>query len=198
MSNDKTRMKEADLCEEFMTFANEQGWTCYPESCGFDIFLERNGVQIGVEAKLKMNLKVVSQAVGRLVPEDRGCNPHFRTVLVPFDQPRYPEVLSRLKVWTFQSMNPAWYKKSAGRGCVLLESKDPVYEYQNWVWAAKNRCSVPEYVPLVPAGVSGPVQLTPFKINMMKLFFIMMHYNGGNMRRPGFRSTNLSNRCYFE
>ncbi|MCF5956408.1 hypothetical protein L2236_24665, partial [Xanthomonas perforans] len=54
---------EAQLCEVFIRDMNAQaGWTCYPETAGFDILaVHDSGRQIGIEAKLALNAKVADQ-----------------------------------------------------------------------------------------------------------------------------------------
>ncbi|MBA4913889.1 hypothetical protein H2N59_12065 [Pseudomonas aeruginosa] len=46
---------EAELCAAFIDeFNRVPGWTCYPETAGFDILVvHEDGRQIGVEAKLQ-------------------------------------------------------------------------------------------------------------------------------------------------
>ena len=52
--------KESDLCAAFLASLPE-GWTAYPETAGFDILLGRevDGFQIGIQAKLRLNAKVI-------------------------------------------------------------------------------------------------------------------------------------------
>jgi hypothetical protein len=56
---------EAVLCDYFIAEANAvAGWTCYPETGGFDVLLVHDsGRQIGVEAKLQLNTKVAEQVL---------------------------------------------------------------------------------------------------------------------------------------
>lgn len=51
--------KESELCDLYIRdFNNVSGWTCYPETAGFDILVvHQDGRQIGVEAKLSLNRK---------------------------------------------------------------------------------------------------------------------------------------------
>ncbi|TIU81425.1 MAG: hypothetical protein E5W01_20510, partial [Mesorhizobium sp.] len=55
---------EAALCAAFIARLPKD-WTAYPETAGFDILLVRgaDGAQIGVEAKMTLNAKVLMQAV---------------------------------------------------------------------------------------------------------------------------------------
>ena len=68
--------READLCADFISIVDKTGdWICYPETAGFDILLQRKAddVQIGVEAKLKLNAKVIARM---LVSQWDGAGSH--------------------------------------------------------------------------------------------------------------------------
>lgn len=65
--------KESDLCAAFIAAVSRPAeryeierdrWVVYPETADFDILLRReaDGAQIGIEAKLRLNAYVVSQA----------------------------------------------------------------------------------------------------------------------------------------
>ena len=79
-SNTINRTNEAALCAAFIE-ALPKEWTAYAETAGYDIVLVGpGGVQIGVEAKLTLNAKVLAQIIdGR-----KYCRPgpDFRAVLV--------------------------------------------------------------------------------------------------------------------
>src|SRR5271165_6454361 len=74
---------ESGLCAAFIKAAQER-WTCYAETEGWDILAVRkdNGVQLGIEAKLTLNAKVVRQALPARY-DHAVVGPHFRAVLVP-------------------------------------------------------------------------------------------------------------------
>ncbi len=79
-------IKESDLCAAFtQAVARDLDWTAFNETAGFDILLVRkDGIQIGIEAKLKLNAKVVTQALPRWLGVEYGAiGPHYRAVLVP-------------------------------------------------------------------------------------------------------------------
>lgn len=80
---EKAFEREVDLCAEFIK-ALPPGWTSYAECCGHDILLVRHadGLQIGVQAKLRLGLEVVCQAM------EKGYSytvngPDCRAILVP-------------------------------------------------------------------------------------------------------------------
>lgn len=51
----RDKISETELCAKFIAIANDCGWTAYPEFADFDIVLVRDGLQIGVHAKLRFN-----------------------------------------------------------------------------------------------------------------------------------------------
>ena len=81
----ETFTREVQLCSAFIA-ALPEGWVPYAETGSFDILLVRalDGFQIGIQAKLRLNAKVIRQACegGRaatvMVP-----NPDCHAILVP-------------------------------------------------------------------------------------------------------------------
>ena len=55
---------ETELCNGFISCL-PQDWTAYAETAGWDILLaNKDGTQIGVQAKLRFNMAVLEQAIG--------------------------------------------------------------------------------------------------------------------------------------
>jgi len=175
-------LRETDLCEEFMATAVDAGWTCYAESCGFDILLTRGEVQIGVEAKLHMNLEVIGQAFGERGGFEKTRTPHFRAILVPYNKSGTRAVTHALKLWVFEGKSESEWRRARGRGIDFLYAEDVLTGYPHYVWEAPKRMVLPEFVPRVPAGVPSPVQLTKWKISMLRMLADMM--NNGFMTSP--------------
>ena len=77
---------EAALCAQFIELIDKRIWTPYAETQGWDILLVRrvDGFQIGIQAKLSLNIDVIAQAI-----ESSGhwsataAGPDCRAVLVP-------------------------------------------------------------------------------------------------------------------
>ena len=61
---------EAALCQAFVEWAAPQGWIAYAETAGWDLLLVApSGHQMGVQAKLSLNAKVIAQAAAsNLIP----------------------------------------------------------------------------------------------------------------------------------
>lgn len=173
---------EADLCAAFIASLPE-GWKVYPESCGFDMVLveDATGVQIGVEAKLTLNVKVLQQVLqgeSRVLP-----GPDYRAVLVGKTVGDMPWIARMLDVVvivpTLGAHHPKHLKRKRGvRGPILpfLDIGDLPGEGSDWgrdvPWGYRapiSRLVLPEYVPNVPAGVPAPMTLSPWKIQAIKM-----------------------------
>jgi hypothetical protein len=168
-------MTETELCQNFMMAAESYGWTCYPETSGWDILLVRDEVQIGVQAKLRANVKVVAQCLpdmywwGRkLSPSVRRTvvkrGPRFRTVLVPRKTTAYQtlrdlsNVCQALGIWVFTDDMFGWYLLEVG------SAVQPDYD-----WQPEKPEWLPDFVPQVPAGAASPLQLTSWKQSALRL-----------------------------
>ena len=155
---------EAELCSAFIQWASREGWRCYPETAGFDILLvDANGWQIGIEAKLRMNLKVISQALPKYSAE---IGPDHRAVLVPSLQSELREICGYLGIEIFYCVT----RNTDRRSSLHYFSRDTRWLHDAMFdWNPRQRCGVPEYMPDVPAGVPSPVQLTSWKIAALKV-----------------------------
>jgi hypothetical protein len=163
--------RESDLCAAFIS-ALPKDWTAYPETGGFDILLVRtDGFQIGVEAKLKLNTKVILQAVEdcRHYYIDRP-GPDCRAVLVPEAHNSDLAALCRMlcvTVVTYRSPEPHVLRSAIWPELPSLEDR-----YWNDSWyelAPAKRLSLPEWIPDVTAGSSAPVALTDWKVRAIKM-----------------------------
>lgn len=167
--------KETDLCNDFIKSVPEE-WTVYPETNGFDIFLVRksDGYQIGIEAKLRLNAKVIAQAaesVGTWYTDKK--NPDYRAILVPERTGKdLIKVCALLGITVIKMHEPAeWGRHVYPFWPLLPKGSDSDYwEDEHWYeLAPTERKEVPEYVPDVTAGDSSPVALTFWKISAIKL-----------------------------
>lgn len=186
---------EAALCAAFIASLPEC-WIAYPETAGFDILLVRvsDGVQLGIEAKMTLNAKVLLQSVEALYSwHPRSEGPDFRAALVPYGTAgidlaavagilgvtviqcraagdreaeiehqveRYGEYYRRYAAQDFKPFTPGLPGPSDWR--------------ERWVeLCPAQRCKLPEYVPDVAAGASGPSQLSEWKIKAIKICIIL-------------------------
>lgn len=165
--------KETDLCAAFINRLPPE-WVAYPETGGFDILLVRkeDGYQIGIEAKLKLNAKVISQVAERIgYYYITSPGPDFRAVLVPADaNGDMGAVCGLLGITVIRQHHPddAFNYKYNNRP-ELPKIKDKGWEDSWHEFAPFERLDVPDYVPDVIAGDAAPVQLTHWKIAAIKI-----------------------------
>lgn len=172
--------KESDLCAAFIAAVNRDGkWTVYPETSGWDLLLVRkeDGFQIGVEAKLKFNVKVISQTLESYWLSAEMPGPDCRAVLVPpgnsgGDGLDLLCAFLGVTVLTLRELTPVWKKAGIISIYPPLPSIDYLPECTWRLWCPLQRERLPEYVPDVVAGASGPTKLTDWKIAAIKIAII--------------------------
>lgn len=182
---EKAKLSEADLCAAFIAEATKSGeWVAYPEH-GFDILLVRkaDGVQVGIEAKLALNAKVIAQILPHLSEHDAGGRgPDYRAVLVPSPKDGGLEpVCDALGVTVLKFSREdraAWGNprepRYRDRFWPDLPREHPKHLPRGWhQWAPLERIALPDYVPDVAAGASAPLALTEWKIRAIKLCVLL-------------------------
>ncbi len=154
---------EADCCAAFIAWASGQGLVAYPETQGWDILLVAgDGTQIGVQAKLKFNIKVLQQSLDdgwSFVWRDEG--PDFRAVLVA-DDSGCRSLCAALGLILFEPY------RIGGEGRFQPEFRDHHYNVPQF-WNPVRRLKLPAYVPDVPAGTPAPRQLSEWKIAALRI-----------------------------
>lgn len=156
--------------------AHAPQWTVYHETAGWDLLLAHpNGVQVGIEAKLSLNAKVLEQALpGRWAD---ACGPDYRAVLVPWDGlQNHLEILAKhlgIVVLTVRSYK-GWNRTVQHSVRPLLPDERSNRSLGDWPnWCPAKRCALPDYVPDVSGGKAAPVALTPWKIKAIKLLILL-------------------------
>lgn len=186
---------EADLCDAFMEWAKKAGWTPYPETCGWDILLvSPEGFQCGVEAKLRLNLKVISQAMPDVWQTYDRRGPDHRAVLVPEADHAVCELLSfcGVEVFTVGSMHRrggADFIRYLTRARYLTR-EDMLGDMFDWNPAERHK--LPGVVPDVRAGVPGPVKLTAWKLGALRIMAMLEVH--GSVTREDFRKVGIDPR----
>lgn len=178
---------EADLVAAFCTWVDQgnqnrnrgsdRRWTAYHETAGWDLILvnDATGTQVGIEAKLVLNAKVLAQALPGKWSEPRG--PDFRAVLVPaiglqHDLGALARHVGINIIMVSSSEN--WKGDIGHQFGPELPDEAAAYSMQDWHgWFPAERCVLPEYVPDVTGGKSAPVALTPWKIKAIKLVILL-------------------------
>lgn len=163
---------EAELCAAFIEWAKTKGLVAYAETEGWDILLVApNGTQVGVQAKMTFNMKVLAQTVESSW-EWRDEGPDYRAVLLPYRDGE--SILESLGVKLIYADGVSF--GMGGKARPHQFNPDPCWpnRYDTWhYWNPVRRHKLPEYVPDVIAGDSGPVQLTNWKIAALKITAIL-------------------------
>lgn len=145
---------EVQLCEQFISVLINSSFVVYPEVGDWDIVaVALDGSQLGVQAKMKPNIKVLYQAIRR--PYN---GPRYRSVLVPKASREFRHVARSLGLYVFTSrMNltmPGYTNLITLGGLKVWEGR-------------------PLWLPPVPstekAGTSSPRQLTRWRVQAIKL-----------------------------
>lgn len=176
---------EAEMCAQFIGYAETQGWVAYAETAGWDILLVRksDGYQCGIQAKLRANLDVVMQAVDREMWRD---GPDFRAVLVPAYLGQVGQLQGLcpyLSTTVISARGPGIVDRhgmiATGYGRSWAFRPDlPPRSYlgigRDWhELCPAHRHRLPEYVPDVPAGAPAPIRLTDWKVGAIKIAVLL-------------------------
>lgn len=168
---------EAALCADFIAWVKasagkfNQGvktpvWTPYAETADWDILLvAEDGTQIGVQAKLKFNMKVLAQSIPDSWDDWRGTGPDYRAVLVPEHNVTHERICAALGLKMIARQSRSWGPPEFSPGLDMAASWCGGWHY----WSPAKHHVLPEFVPDVTAGASGPVQLTKWKIAALRI-----------------------------
>jgi len=163
--------READMVRAFtdkVRGLHDCPWTIYAETAGWDILLaHRDGYQVGIEAKLSLNAKVIEQSLSGTTSYWSESGPDYRAVLVPEGkvQGHMGKICSALGIGIILARSSAWWN---------IDLPDERSSYRPWPnWCPAQRCSLPDYIPDVEGGHAAPVQLTPWKVRAIKLLILL-------------------------
>jgi hypothetical protein len=207
---------EAELVAAFCEYVERaynqndrrSSFTFYHETAGWDLLLveQETGIQIGIEAKMSLNAKVIVQA---LEGDDSRhffgrSGPDYRAVLVPNGssvQQCFPSICRRLGLavivvydqhergWDRSGKPhvPHWAITGTGHG---LPDENSFYGNDWHSWLPDERIKLPDYVPDVQGGKVSPVALTDWKIRAIKLFVLLDRQ--GFVTRANMKALGLS------
>lgn len=169
--------------------ANHRGdWLVYPETAGWDLLLvHADGYQVGVEAKLSLNAKVIAQALVGQHSTYGEDGPDYRAVLVPQGkvQQNLGDIATAVGLRILTAHKPDRFVTYG------LDLPDENSNYRQWPnWMPSVRCTLPEYVPDVAAGMAAPVQLTPWKIKAIRLMIVLERR--GSVTRADMKALGIS------
>lgn len=167
---------EVDLCAAFLAALNTELWTPYAETAGWDILLVRkiDGFQIGIQAKLSLNVDVVNQAIEESALWSSRAGPDCRAVLVPEGGTgKLSRICDYVGLVVIIMYAAGHHYRRASFNPRLPDSQTVPYQDSWHEWAPTKRHKLPEYVPDVKAGSSAPLQLTDWKIKAIKLAVLL-------------------------
>ncbi len=201
---------EAALCSAFIASLPHEEWIVYPETAGWDILLvhREGGWQIGIEAKLTLNAKVLAQAIDGRRWNTTG--PDFRAVLVGKVVAENAAIAAALglTVITPNGMNKwvwcgnHWDRIGPPRPTFrpALPETERLVRIGTW-WSdwhsgvewfdqfPTHRCPLPDYVPEVRAGVPSPMILSDWKIKAMRVCVWVERH--GTITRKQFKALGI-------
>ena len=166
---------EADLVAAFCAVIDKRNaspnprckrWTVYHETADWDLLLvDNSGVQVGLEAKLSLNAKVLVQALPDYYAATDG--PDYRGVLVPHEGTQHfiPTLARHLGIGVVEMRR---FSEPA------LPDEESDWSMRGWhSWCPAKRCALPDYVPDVTGGKPSPVKLTDWKVRAIKLMIVL-------------------------
>ena len=189
---------EAHLCRVFNENLPAE-WIAYNETAGFDILLVRktDGAQVGIEAKMTLNAKVLLQASSGIYSSlYKGKRaPDFRAALVPHGSASHEmiQIAKMLGITVIQCMGSKEtfienevrrYGESYRKWAIAAADRQAMFspslpeEIHSWMkdwhdFCPAERCPVPDYIPDVSAGRPSPSSLSSWKIAAIKILILM-------------------------
>ena len=180
---------ESDLCAAFIAWQQRTcpAATCYAETGGWDILVVyADGVQLGIQAKLRLNAEVVLQATPDWRWDHVGNGPDYRAVLVP-DTNGNSALAERLGLIVFRASRD--YRD------VIQFDPDLISGHQWLDWNPAKRHPVPETSTDSVAGSPCPVTLTPWKVKALAVLAALEV--GGTVTRERLRRAGVDPRRWF-
>lgn len=148
---------EVRLCELFIDRARAEGFAVYPEVSGWDLVLvDTEGVQLGIQAKMRPNVDVLSQAIKRA-----RAGPRYRGVLVPKSTRafRHVAISLGLTVFSMKSIRPFRHHRMIHLEHMIEWKGEPLW------------------LPPVPsqekAGTPAPRPLTQWRVKAIRLCLLL-------------------------
>lgn len=187
---------EAEMCADFIRYVEHKGYDAYAETNGYDIFIvcPKTGLQFGIEAKQRLNAKVLLQAYVSQYQKN-GPHPDFVAVLVPESKNKdLIELAKILQITVIVCRGKSVIQKSKITGEFRYGYKDkggfkihafypdfPDFSNSKYAWrnnkwfdnAPDIQMKVPDYKPDVVAGDKSPRKLSPWKVKAIKLMCIL-------------------------
>lgn len=160
---------EAEMCAAMVPVYREAGLTVYPETSEWDqLLVAADGMQIGVQAKLRANFGVLDQA--RIPwPRQRVTGPDVRAVLIAKAPLHFRSVAETgLGLWVIEAEDymagSTLLRCFANAGLALRDMLSCAQRT-----GTTQRCWLPPFVPTVAAGVPAPRRVTKWRVKAIAL-----------------------------
>lgn len=163
---------EKEMCDVLIKAAQKSGFTSYPEQGGWDIVLVRNKVQVGIQAKLRPNLKVVSQAISSFEGREK---PHYAAIAVGNikrdESADLCYVANKCGIVVINMSNHVneWLAGNKGRNWIWSEEGGFVKFARKYRIKSDSRIWLPEFVPDLEAGIKSPKTVSKFMVIAIKV-----------------------------
>ena len=163
MSFDNPYKTEADLCDAFVATAVQAGWQAYPECGNWDILMVRDGIQVGIEAKLRCNLDVVAQAAKAMGKHHVDlAQPHYRGVLVPMASASLTAVCMPLRLHRWDHR---WITSVYEPGDLALR--------EDYLFESPNRIELPEIAIQSGGGRPSPKLMSKWRVQALRVCMVL-------------------------
>lgn len=191
---------EVALCADFIDWARREAgrpgysgvtpvWTPYAETAGWDLLLVGpDGTQIGIQAKLTFNLKVIEQCIPGCWDAWHDHGPDYRAILVPEMNSTAESICAALGLMLFARRGSNNFGPIEFTPALNMGHYNGGWHY----WSPRKRCVLPEFVPDVAAGASGPVQLTRWKIAALRIIATLQL--NGHVTKQDFKAFGIDPR----
>jgi hypothetical protein len=187
---------ETDLCRAFLD-GLPPDWTAYPETAGWDVLLVRNGVQVGIQAKLRANQEVLLQALPTLRiwrERQRISGPRYRGILVErttgrteesrrTNLHRFAAIARHLRLLVLRPPTEShlpfpddWLGRAEPNGLnrrmsyqLVRRARPTSIDWRWYRWNPSRPEDLPPVVPRVPAGVPSPEVVSLWSVAAVRL-----------------------------
>lgn len=161
------------MCAEFQRIMKDRGWRVFPETSGFDILLVatggarwhstwdqvmNEGLQVGVEAKLRPNIKVLYQSLP--MRQGQRSGPDFHMVLTPTHSSEFVMVAARLGILVASITPEMRFRRERDL------RMPPLFPFARCLY--EEPCWVPGVEVEMSAGAASPRTLSPWKLKAVR------------------------------
>ena len=152
-------MKESELCELFIKDAEQFGFRSFGEYEDWDIVLARHNIIVGVQAKVNMNVKAITQTI-----KARGVD--FKVIITDNYQFKIGDdwsiVTNALRILHLTHFDSGFH-------LVNNVNTYNLYWLRKFRMKPKTKLKIPNFDYYTPSGVPGPRKVTERNISIVRL-----------------------------